>query len=175
VLGGGRRGYGRSSPLSLRHKDFFPGPDMKPITKIRGSANRSSMPSRPGSVMAGRAPCRSVHSEGRRRGMAFGLACAFCAEIAEFRRSPRFSRLAGEDQGPVFRAAGANASRRSHDLCVLCAKIGRDATTDVCNQSPSRFTSSLDGRNRSYGTEKSVFCSEIERGRMRNAVRGPCL
>jgi hypothetical protein len=52
--------------------------------KIRGSANGSSMPSRPGSVMAGRAPCRSVHSENPRRGMAFGLACAFAQRSLSF-------------------------------------------------------------------------------------------
>ena len=124
--------------------------------KIRGSANGSSMPSRPGSVMAGRAPCRSVHSENPRRGMAFGLACAFAQRSPSFgdRRDFPASRVGA---GTLFSAPQArNASRRSHDLGVLCAKSGRDAGTNVCDESPSRSASSPDGRNRSYGTGRKV-------------------
>jgi hypothetical protein len=62
----------------------------------------------------------------------------------------------GWGRNAVFRAAGASASRRSHDPGVLRAKSGRDAGTDVCNESPCRFTSSPYGRHRSYGTGRKV-------------------
>jgi hypothetical protein len=80
----------------------------------------------------------------------------FCAEIAERRRSPRFSRLAGGRGNAVFRAGGANASRRSHDLRVLCAKSGCNAGADFRNESPYGFTSSPFGRHGSHGTGGKV-------------------
>jgi hypothetical protein len=99
-----------------------------------------------------------------RYGVWIGL--RLCAEIAELRRSPRFPfRVVGTRT--LFSAPQARTL--PGDLMISACSAQKAVVTR-----PRTFaiTSSLDGRNRSNGTEKSVFCSEVERGRMRNAVRG---
>jgi len=106
-------------------------------------------------------------SQSRWRRAASGSTCAFCAEIAEIMEIAEISCLPEGAGTLVFRAAGANASRRSQYLGVLCANSGRNADTDVSNDSPRRSTSLPSARHRSYG----LFRNKIERDPTRDAVR----
>jgi hypothetical protein len=111
-------------------------------------------------------------SESRWRGMAFGSARAFCAEIAELRRSPRFSCFAVGD-GTLFFAPEAR-------------KILGDPTISACSAqkavatAPPTFAMNPHAdsqRHRTVGTgtrsrRKGLICNKIERGHTRDAVWG---
>jgi hypothetical protein len=104
--------------------------------------------------------------------MAFGSACAFCAEIAELRRSPRFPfRVVGTRT--LFSAPQARTL--PGDLMISACSAQKAVVTRprtfAINPHPDSHRHSTAGTGQTE-QKKSVFCSEIERGRMRNAVRG---
>jgi hypothetical protein len=138
----------------------------------------------PMSVMAGQATCRWVRQpplrcrpayrsgllrRSRWRGTASGSACAF------LRRDPEIMEIAeiflprGGCWNTGFPRRGRECfSAISHYLGILCANSGRNAGTDVSNESAGRSTSPPNSWHRSYG----VICSKAKRDPTRDPVRG---
>jgi hypothetical protein len=105
-----------------------------------------------------------------RYGVWIGL--RLCAEIAELRRSPRFPfRVVGTRT--LFSAPQARTLLG--DLIISACSAQKAVVTRprtfAINPHPDSHRHSTAGTGQTE-QKKSVFCSEIERGRMRNAVRG---